>query len=63
MFLENVILIWLSITVEYQRVAHDGMVEAVGRCLRLFYAKNGMVGSRDPEWLHHSMNVLVGLFQ
>ena len=50
-------------TVENQRVAHDGMGEAVGRCLEVFYADDGMVGSRDAEWIQHLMNVLVGLFR
>ena len=58
----NVIQTWLSTTVEDQRVSHDRMGEAVGRCLGVFYADDGMVGSRDSEWLHHLMNVLVGLF-
>ena len=49
-------------TVEYQRVAHDSMGEAVGRFLGVFYADNSMVVSRESEWLQHSMNVLVGLF-
>ena len=49
-------------TVEEQRVAHDGTGEAVGRCLEVFYADDSMVGSRDSKWLHHSTNVLVGLF-
>ena len=60
---DNVIHTWLAITVEGQRLAHDRLGDAVGRCLGLFYAYDGMFGSRDPEWLHHLMNVLVGLFQ
>ena len=48
---------------EDQRVAHDGMGEAVGRCLEIFYADDGMVGSREAEWLQNLMNVLVGLFR
>ena len=40
-------------TVGDQRVAHDGVVEAVGWCLGVFYADYGMVGSRDAEWLKH----------
>ena len=49
-------------TVEDKRMAHDRMREAIGRCMGLFYAGDGMVGSRYPEWLQHSMNVLLGLF-
>ena len=50
-------------TVEDQRVAHNGMVEASGLCLGVFYANDGMVGSRDVEWIQHLMNVLVGLLR
>ena len=49
-------------TVEDQRVAHNGMGEAVGRCMGIFYVNDGMVGSRNVEWLQHLINVLVGLF-
>ena len=59
---KNIIRTWLAITVDDQRVAHDRMREAVGRCLGVFYADDGMVGSRDSEWLQHLMNILVGLF-
>ena len=60
---DNFIRTWLAMTVEDQRVAYDGLGETVGRCLGAFYADDGMVGSRDPDWLQHVMNVLFGLFQ
>ena len=60
--MENVIRTWLAMMVEDQRVAHGGMDEAVGRRLGVFYANDGMVGSRDSNWLQHSMNVLIGIF-
>ena len=60
---ENVIRTWMTMTVEDQRVAHDGLGETVGRCLRVFYAKYGMVSSRESDWLQHAMNFLVGLFR
>ena len=41
---------------------HDIMGEAVSWCLIFFYTNDGMVGSRDAELLHHSMNVLFCLF-
>ena len=44
-------------------MAHDELVDSAGRCLVVFYANYGMVGSRDPDWLQYSMNVLVGLFR
>ena len=60
--MDNVIRTWLAMTVEYQRVTHDRMGEAIGRCLGFSYANDFMVGSRDVEWLHHLIRVLVGLF-
>ena len=59
---ENVIRTWLAMIVEDQRVDHNGIGDTIGRCLGVFYADDGMVGSIDTEWLQHSINVLVGLF-
>ena len=59
----NFIHTWLAMTVEYQRVAHYGLVEAVRKCVGVFYANDSMVVSRDPDWMNHLMNVLVSLFQ
>ena len=44
-------------------MAHDGLGKSVRRCLVIFYSGNGMVGSCDPDWLNHAMNILVGLFR
>ena len=52
----------LTMTVGYHSVDHNGLGEAFGRCLGVFYTDYVMVGSRDPDWLQHLMNVLVGLF-
>ena len=60
---DHVIKTWLDMTVEDQRVYHDGLVETVGRCLVVFYDDNVMVGSCNPDWLQHATNVLVGLFR
>ena len=43
----NFIRTWLYMTVEYQKVAHDGLGDTIGRCLGVFYADDVMVGSRD----------------
>ena len=48
---DNIIQKWWVMTVGDHKVTHDGMVEAVGCCLGVFYANDGMVGSRDSEWL------------
>ena len=61
--MENVIHTWLEMAVEDQRVAHTRMEEAVGRCLGIFYADDGMVVSRYPEWLQHLMHILVSPFR
>ena len=60
---DNVIITWMAMTVEDQRVAQDGLGETVGRCLGVFYADDGMVGSRNSDWLQHTMNVLVRIFR
>ena len=60
---DNFIRTWLSVTVEDQRVAHYRLVETSRQFLGVFYAYDVMVGSRDAEWLQHSMHVLVGLFR
>ena len=46
---DNVIRTFLEMTVEDQRVDHDGLRETVGRCLGVFYADDGMVGSRESD--------------
>ena len=63
MVVDNVIRTWLAMTLEDQRVAHDRLGETVGRCLGVLYADDGIVGSRDPDWLQHAMKVLVGIFR
>ena len=63
MVVNNVIRTLMAMTVEDQRVDHDWLGETVGRCLGVFYVNNDMVGSRDPDWLQNTMNVLVGLFR
>ena len=59
---ENFIQTWLAMTVEDQRVDHNGMGEAIRQFMGVFYDNDGMVGSRDSEWIQHLMNFLVGLF-
>ena len=60
---DNIIRTWLSMTVEYQSMDHNRLVETIGCCVVVFYANNDMVGSRNSYWLQHEMNVLVGLFR
>ena len=60
---DNVITTWLEMIVEDQRLTNDGLGDTVRRCLGVFYANNGMVSSRDPDWLQNTTNILVGLFR
>ena len=60
---DNVIKTWLAMTVENQRVYHDGLGVTIRRCLGVFYANDCMVVSRDADLLQHAINVMVGLFQ
>ena len=62
MVVDNFIRTWLDTTVEDHMLDHDGLGETVRQFLGFFYADDGMVGSRDLDWLQHLMNVLVGLF-
>ena len=59
---DNVVRNWLSMTVEYEAVIHDGLVHAVEMSIGVFYADNGLIGSSDLEWLQGAINVLIGLF-
>ena len=60
---DNFIITCLAMTLEEQRVDHDGLRDTVGRCLGVFYDENGMVDSRNPDCLQHATNVLLGLFR
>ena len=58
---DNIIITWLATTVEDHREDHEGLGKSVGRCLGVFYAYYGMVGSQDADWIKQLMNVLVSL--
>ena len=47
---ESVIRHWMSLTVEDEQATHEGLWIVVGKCMVLFYADDGMIISRDPEW-------------
>ena len=53
---------WLSLTVDDEVVLQDRLGHVVGRRLGVFYAYDGILGSRDTEWLQISLNVLIRLF-
>ena len=62
-FKRGAIRTWMAMTVEDQRVAHDGLQETYGQCLGLLYSDDGMVVSQDAYWMKRSTNILVILFQ
>ena len=62
MELYSVVQPWISLTVEDGSVVHDEFRKAVGRIMGVFYANDGLIGLRDPEWLQGDFNVLIGLF-
>ena len=48
---DNVIITWLATTVEGKRVDHDRLGKTVRWCLRVFYANDGMMVSRETDWM------------
>ena len=60
---DNVVWNLRTFMVEDELVAYDVLGLVIGRCLGLFYANHGMVGSRDMKWFHVALNVLIGLFR
>ena len=52
----------LALTMEDQLVTQEGLVILVGRCIKLFYTDNGVMVSRDLEWIQGALNVIIGLF-
>ena len=62
MVVDNVVQTWLVMAVEDKAVAQEGLVLNVERYRVVFYAKDGMIGAQDSEWLHNVINILIGLF-
>ena len=44
---------------EYDSSIHDRLGMVVGRCMGVFDADDGIIGSREPEWIQGAMNVLI----
>ena len=53
----------MSLVVEGKSATHGGLRVVVGRCMGMFYADDGMIGWRGPEWIQGDINVLVILFR
>ena len=59
---ESVVQHWLSLKMEDGAVFKNLLVHTVGRILGALYADNGILGSRDPEWLLGALHFLIGIF-
>ena len=55
MIVENLFRNWTALMVQDELVENEGLGLAVGRCLGMFYAGNGMVVSRDTKWLQGAL--------
>ena len=44
---------------EYDSSIHDRLGMVVGRCMGVFDADDGIIRSREPEWIQGAMNVLI----
>ena len=56
---DNVVWNWLELMAKEQLVAQEGLGLALGRCLVLLYANEGVVVSWDLEWIQGALNVLL----
>ena len=50
-------------TVEDDTFIHNKLGHAVGHIFGVFYAYNGLLGSRDPGWIQGTINFLIGLLR
>ena len=48
---------------EDESAKHEVLGMTIGRCIGLFYADDGMIGSRYPEWFQEAINVIIELFR
>ena len=48
---------------EYESLIQDELGNTVGQRLAVFYTYDGLLGSRDQECIHGSLNDLIELFQ
>ena len=49
MVVDNVVRTWMDMTVKDQVLAQEGLGLNVGRRMGVFYANDGMIGSRESE--------------
>ena len=53
----------MSLIVEDNSATNEILGMSVGRYMGMFYADDGIVVSRDPEWIQGAINVLIELFR
>ena len=58
----NVVRHWLSMTVEYDTVIHNGLGRDLGQSVGVFYLIDVIIGLQDPEWQQGAFDILIGLF-
>ena len=58
----SVVRHWILMAVEYKAVIQNGLGHAVGQILGVFYADDGLLVSRYPEWLQGALNGLIRMF-
>ena len=59
----SVVCHWISLTVEDGEVTQDGLGQAVGQIMGVFYADDEILGSQDLACLQGDLNFLIGLFR
>jgi hypothetical protein len=60
---DAIIRAWLASQQNGDDEATEGFIRNVAARIACFYADDGMIGSRDSDWLQHSIRVLAGLFE
>ena len=60
---DNLVRMWLAMTVEDQVVAQEGLGLDVRRSLGFFYTNDGRTGAEKSEWIQNVIKVLITLFR
>ena len=53
----------MSLTVEDESDNQEGLGMVLGGCMGMFYAYDGMIRSREPEWIQGAINVIINPFR
>ena len=63
MAVEIVVRHWMPLTAEEESAAHEGLGMVVGWYMGVFYTDDGIIRSRDTEWLQGDIKVIIKLFR